>query len=255
MSDLKALEELVPSTRDGKMLLPAIINSFKQFQESMREMFENFKTDLMQVVQEKNQEICALKSKVCILETKVMKLEERIEENDSYERRDALIISGKNVPPAHHNENTAIVACNILKEHLNYNLQPNEISVSHRLGGSNSSQKPDRRPIILKLCRRDAKMDMVRSMRRLKPEGFFINECLTPTQQTISYILRAAKREFPQIVSGSTTYVGKNFVFVKNHSAGAKDVRLKISSRSKIEEFCENYLGKQITHFIKEWTH
>ena len=237
MSDFKALEDIVPSTKEGKLLIPAIVRAFSDFQESLTQMFESFKTDLMKMVEEKNEEVIKLKSKVSTLEKHIYKLEERIEENDAYERRDTIIVSGRKIPPSSTSEHTSSLVCNLLKEELNYNLQPNDISVCHRLGSTSQSQKPDRRAIILKLCRRDIKLDLVSSARKKKPDGFFVNECLTPSQQTISYVLRAAKRQFPQIVSGSTTYDGKNFAWVKSknpQAAAAKDKRIKLCSRRSL---------------------
>ena len=56
------------------------------------------------------------------------------------------------------------------------------------------------------------KVDILNAARQVKPENFFVNECLTPTQKAIGYVLRKAKKEFPNIVSGSTTFDGKHFV-------------------------------------------
>ena len=258
MTDLSLLEDLAPSSKDGKLIVPALIQVFTNFQETFSSMFETLKQDLFKTFEEQDGKIQRLTTRVDVLEKHIARLEERIEDNDSYERRDTLILSGNKVPPVTSDENPAMLVRDLLKTHANYILQPNEISVSHRLGGKSKSQKPDQKSIIVKLCRRETKIDVLKAVRAKKPNGFFVNECLTPAQQTISYVLRMAKREFPQIISGSTTNDGRNFVWVKPpnpHAAGAKDLRLRITTRPKLEEFCTRTLGKPLNHFIKEWTH
>ena len=43
---------------------------------------------------------------------------------------------------------------------------------------------------------------MLAAARRVKPDGLFLNESLTPQRQSISFALRNAKRQHPDIVSG-----------------------------------------------------
>ena len=99
------------------------------------------------------------------------------------------------------------------------------------------------------------KTDILSRARRAKMDGFYANEHLTPLQHTISYVLRKAKREFPAIVSGTTTYDGKNFVWVKPARPGARDSKVHVANRKKLEEFCSRALSKPLSHFIKEWKH
>ena len=82
-----------------------------------------------------------------------------------------------------------------------------DISTAYRLDGKNNKKS-----IVVKFCRRDIKNDLVTASRRSKPDQFFVNECLTPQRQTISYVLRRAKQEFPNIVSGSSSFDGKVYV-------------------------------------------
>ena len=258
MSDFSVLEDIQLSSKDGKAIVPAILSLFQNLQDSFTTMLDSFKQEFVSLLNEKDEKISALTTKVSVLEKHVERLEERIDDNDTYERRDTLIISGKKVPPSQQNENCFELVANILRNNLNISVNLSDISVCHRLGNKGPSQRPDRRSLIVKFCRRDLKMDIVNSARKKKPADLFCNECLTPCQQTISYVLRKAKRELPDLISGSATFEGKNFVWVKppNPSApGAKDLRLKISTHKKLEDFCNKTLKKPLSHFITEWTH
>ena len=121
-----------------------------------------------------------------------------------------------------------------------------------------ASHGPDRRDIIVKFCRRDSKNDLVAASRRVKANQFFINESLTPLRQTIAFVLRKAKREFPEKISGSTTLDGKNYVWIQPpnpNAPGAKATRLAVHTHDRLTSFCEKTLGKPLTHFIDTWTH
>ena len=265
-TEFNELNNIVPSSRDGKVLLPAIINSFQSLQEQLFESFrsmldgkfDEFKRDFTSMFKEKNDLIDAMKCEMDGLKQRVSKLEENIDNQDAYERRDTLVFSGKCLPQPKNIENCSQIIIDTVREKLQINLDPNDISVAHRYGAKNASQRPDNRGIIIKLCRRDTKVALVSASRNLKPSDLFINECLTPLRQTIAYVLRKAKREFPTIISGTSTLDGKNFVWVKppnSAAAGAKDFRHGINSHARLVEFCKKTLDRPLNHFITEWNH
>ena len=81
----------------------------------------------------------------------------------------------------------------------------------------------------------------------MKPSNFYISESLTPQSETISYVLRRARKDFDQIISGSTTVDGINYVWVKPPNAnvpGAKNIRHKISTQSDLSSFCSQTLRR-----------
>ena len=51
--------------------------------------------------------------------------------------------------------------------------------------------------------------DILKSTRTSEPENLFINEHLTFLQYIISYVLGKAGKDFPNIISGSTTMDGE----------------------------------------------
>ena len=256
--DLKLLSDIQPTSRDGKLIIPAIVSFFQDYQERFLNMFEKLQSEFTELCKSKDVKVEMLEGEIKTLKHQISKLNDKIEESDNYERRDTLVLTGDTLPPEKNMECCADIVVKLIKDNLKVNISPNEISVCHRLASTSPSQKPVKKDIIVKFCRRNTKMDILNTCRKRKPEKFFINEFLTPQRQTISFVLRKARKEFPNIVSGSTSFEGKIFVWVKppNPDApGARDSRMAVNTHEKLVEFCTKTLSKPITHFIKEWTH
>ena len=64
-----------------------------------------------------------------------------IEDNDSYERRDTLILSGCAIPAGSTNENTSVIAGAAIRDKLNIEVSPADISTVHRYGKKPSTPK------------------------------------------------------------------------------------------------------------------
>ena len=215
------------------------------------EMMGELKTEFQRTCSEKDEKIAALEGEVRCLKKSLAKLEERVEDNDSYERRDTLVFSGPAVPPPTATEKCSETVVEVLKRKLDVNISKEEISIAHRHG-------KEKKSIIVKFCRRSNKIDIVSSAKTVRPANLYISECLTPQRETIAYVLRRAKREFPDIVAGSSTQEGKNVVWVKppNPDApGARNLKVNVSTYSRLQDFCSRTLEKPVTYFVKEWKH
>ena len=249
------LDELKPTNKYVKTLIPVLASLFESYQFKQAEMLDSLKTDLVKTVSNLEVRVQALEEENGILKKKVEKLSERLEDSDQYELRDTVIISGSSVPAPQANENCSDIVKNLLQTHLNLILPANEISTAHRLGTRNTNSS--RQTIIVKFSRRSWKNDTLQAARRMKASNFFVNEFLTPTQKTISYVLRKAKREFPNLISGSTTINGKNHVWVKPPRPGpnARDTKQQIFTRQRLEEFCSRVVNQPLSHFIELWPH
>ena len=123
------------------------------------------------------------------------------------------------------------------------------------MGSKPKTQRPDTRPIIAKFCQRSTKNDILDASRKMKVPQLFINESLTPIRQTVAYVLRKAKKEFPNKVSGTSTRDGRVFVWLNPPSAEARPIKRAINTRHELEDFCQRTLQKNLTHFINEWSH
>ena len=81
---------------------------------------------------------------------------------------------------------------------FNLIVNPADISVAHRLGRK-PDQGPDKRKIVVELCRRETKQDLLKACRVVKPRNFYVNETLTRTRSTVLYGLRQARKKYPNI--------------------------------------------------------
>ena len=254
MDDLKVLTDLQPTSKDGKSIIPALVSMLQSFQQKFVDMFTELKDEFVDLCKTKDVKIGELHGEIKSLKLQVSKLEDRIDQNESYERRDTLVFSGKVIPVVKADENCAELVCKLLLDNLRLVVSPNDISIAHRLGPKPTNQTPDRRNVIVKFCKRNAKIDILSSARRAKPKDFYVNESLTPLRQSSAYAIRKAKIEFPTIVSGYNTIDGSISVWVKSvnqNAPGARDSRITINSYDRLRDFCEKTLGKPISHFIQ----
>ena len=254
MFDENILSDYNPKSKDGKDLIPILSSLLESFQYNFNMKFDDMQNKFFDQLKERDAKVMTLENEITGLKNDIQKLEDKIEENESYERRDTVILSGSKLPAYTSIENTPILVRDLLKKNLDVNIATDEISTAHRLGG----KSPGGTSIIVKFCRRNTKNDLISASRTAKPTDFFINECLTPQRQTISYVLRRAKREFPNLISGSNSFDGKVYVWVKPpnpNAPGAKDLRHAINNHARLLDFCNKTLEKPLSHFIKEWTH
>ena len=252
-NDYRALDDLVMTTKDGRTLLPAVSNFFRGFEARFQELFEGMRSDFLNLCKEQDKKIATLSDTVNKLKLQIGKLEEKIDDQEAYERRDTVVISGDSIPIGQVDENCMNITCKLVKDELNLVIATNDISTAHRLGPKPAPQSRDKRKIIVKFCRRDCKTAVISAARRIKSNRIYVNESLTPQRQSIAYALRKAKASCPDIVSGSTTLDGSVYVWVKpaNPGApGARDSRMKIDSYAKLEDFCTKTLGRPLSNFL-----
>ena len=233
-------------SEDGKRIVSAI-----------REDMAKLKAEFLDQLNIKTKVIEDLSNEIEILKAKVIKLEEKVEDSEAYERRDTLVISGKNVPPVTPGESCVSIVCSLLRSQLNLNVQPTDLSTAHRLGKKPTNQQLDTRRIIMKLCRRDIKGDILKACRQLKP-NIFINESLTPARNTIMYVLRRAKRKPNSRVTGCSSSGGRVFAYVKSTDAAHQDTRdrrIPVNTYSELEAFCKDVLNEPLANYVDRWPH
>ena len=168
--EIKVLKDIPVTSKDGKVLVPALVTLFQEFQEKLGTMFQDKLGDMMtelreefsKVCHEKDAQISNLQSEVDILHKKVEKLEDRVDDGDSYEGRDTLIVSGSRIPPSNNQESCPDIVCKLARDILQVVISPNDVSVSHRLSSRNPLERgEDRSDIIVKFCRVHTKLDLL----------------------------------------------------------------------------------------------
>ena len=242
--ELEELEAIMPElSEDGKLIVAAITLEFSKV-----------KAELLVSLQKKDEEISALKSEVSALQKKISTIEESIDEADSYERRDTVIVSGPSVPNFVQGENTSEVFRQVIREKLRLNLNENDVSVAHRLGGRPANQTQDKRSIIVKLCRRETKKNLIITSKRANKadSGLFINESLSPVRRKIFFILRKIRNEHRNIVQGCGSIDGRIFVYTKSPS-NERGTKHLINSHEKLVEFCRDYIKVPLESFLSDF--
>ena len=222
-----------------------------EFIGKMNSMQEEFRL----LVQAKDADIAALNAKVESLETKVLKLEEKVDDTDAYERRDTVVLSGDALPVAQPNENCSRIVCEQIRQNLHINLSPNDVSVCHRLGSTSSGGS---RTMIVKFCRRDLKREVLKGGRTVRPNGFYVNEHLTPRRSSILFALRKMKKDTETRVKGCATIEGKVFVWVQtapNATSTTRDTKIAVNTYAKLQEICSSFTSKPLNSYIGEWKH
>ena len=257
ISSLDQIRDNNYNSKDGKFLAAAIVQVFEELKMTLENNLSTFQSKLIAVTTRQEEVISKLVEENKMMKKKISTLEEKIDQDDAYERKDSLIFSGKNIPAYKTTEDTASVLIKCLKDCLGYVLQPNEISVLHRLQeNKRRGNAPDHRAIYVKFCRRSIRKDILEAGRRMKADEFYVNEALTPTRRKIALILRHAKRDFPEIVSGSSTFDGKNYVWVhppNRNARGAKAIKHAVHTYSRLEKFCLESLHKPIEEYERKF--
>ena len=253
--DLSPLTNLKPSTKDGReyqKVFADFLESYdfkiKQILKDMQQDFEKKFAEQATVTQKLTDEVRALKSQV-------QKLEDQAEEKDTASRQDTIVLSGASLPDATNNEDCRITVTNVLREKLTVNLQSSEIAEAYRPGKPVIPGNANSRKFMAKLKDCDARKDILASARVYKPSNFYVSENLTPQRQKIAYVLRQARKKFPEVIFGTTTRNGAPCVWVKptGRSAGGQATRLRIATRSTLAEFGSKTLGKELSEFMPEW--
>ena len=211
-----------------------------------REIFSMLVSFFGEILKEKDEKVKNLEEKVDILQDQVRNLEESIDSNSQYERRDTFTVSGDSVPLCTPNEDCKSVINNLFRTHLNLNVETTEISTAHRLGKKPTG--PDRRSIIVKVCRRDQVKDIFTACKTVKPP-FYVNPALTPTRSKIMYTLRQLRKKFPSKILGCRAINGDPRVILKSvgrstrRNAAEEISSFKIiNTKHALESFVRNEL-------------
>ena len=153
------------------------------------------------------------------------------------------MLTGDNVPICSIGENCSGLACDVIRHVLKVNMNPSAVVTAHRIGRKPVGQAPDKRSILMKLANQEEKKNILQSCRRVKPTGFFVNESLSPNKAAILYCLRRAKRKFPSKIDGCGSQDGRVYVWTKPHILGGSNVKTFISTRDRLNQWCETTLN------------
>ena len=222
-----------------------------------RELYSCITAYFESLVKEKDQRISKLEKEVLELRERVQILDNELDDNAAYIRRETLVMSG-GVPPAAAGENCKATVIELLKQQVKLNIDPADISVAHRVG-TKVKQGPDRRNIIFKLCRRELKYDILSACRQQRP-NYYVNESLTPTRNKVLYVLRQAKKKWPQKIRNLRTSDGSISVYFLPPAASSQERlpfsqmrRITINTRRQLEDFISVELKSSMEELSVKW--
>lgn len=239
-------EDFSDLSEDGKKIVAAISAKIDVLESNFNKMLE-----------EKEKRICELEDQVSTLKKNLSKIEERLDDSEAFERRNSLIFSGTDVPNSTASEKCSDIVCNLIKDKLKIEIPASAISSSSRLGKKPLVQGPDRRGILVNFCRSDIKKDILAARKAVKPDNIYINEHLTPIRNTIMYLLRKAKHQFRDKISGCSSLGGRVFVWVRPPNPDApgpqQNSRMQVNTHHQLDKFCTDILHTPLSTFIDTW--
>ena len=120
------------------------------------------------------------------LRKQIQELADEKDDLENYGRRNTFVISGPAITPVATHEDTYSTVINILNSKVGFQLSRQDIDVCHRLPisrGGDASRQPDptKKPIIVKLVRREVKHQILRAVKDKKPKDIYFNESLSST--------------------------------------------------------------------------
>ena len=206
-------------------------------------------SDLQSSVDNKDKELKKMRDRLNVLE-------DQVDSNSAYERRDCLIVSG-GVPEVTEGENCSKIITQLIREKLRIQMKPDDITSAHRIGRKPINQASDRRSIIIKLCRRDMKKDILAACRQLRPP-FYVNESLTPTRSQVMFVLRKARGDHSDKFRTPRSYDGNVNAYVPMPGAKPQDQltrarRVVVNSRRALDELLLEHIGCTSEKYVKDW--
>ena len=233
-------------------------NDCKLIVNFMKSEFKAMDDKFSDMLQSKNNEIDELKNQINVMSGEMDKMKCYIDDSDAYERRDTIILAGSAIPPVASGEDCVNITREILQSKLKLVIPASEFNTAHRLGARPDGRTPDKRNIIVKLCRRETKRNIIICSKKTRDTNLFVNEILTPTRRTIFNTVRRIKTNHPDIVKGCATFDGRVFAYTKPPTSaptGTRDVRHLVNSHAQLVKFCQDYVKKPLETFLEGWSH
>ena len=181
--------------------------------------------DLVGELRNKDAKLEEIESENRVLREKLNHLESRVDDIDNQNRCRNLVLSGnalKNIS----NDNLTNSAIQLLRGSVQYELAPDKVLATYRVGARSPTQSPDGRGLMIKLRDEDVKRDILSACRTVRPPGLYANDDLTPYRAKILFILRKAKNKSDGKLTACGSQNGNVYAFLKpsNGARSQKDV-------------------------------
>lgn len=226
-------------SKENKKVVNIIIEHFNNTIAIYREEIINLK-DRVETLES------SLENEVTDINTLVTRLDafERRRENEHVDKmKSNLVISGA-VQNSDLNENCVQTVLALVGSLSDVTLHENDIKTASRIGRKQQNG-PDKRNIVFELSQQYKKREILNACRRCKP-AFYINEYLIPSRASIMYVLRKAKKKFPNKIGNLRSNDGSIQVFPTEHgdSSGPRARPLTVNTASELDKYLLQQVNK-----------
>ena len=208
----------------------------------IEELKKSFEEELLK----RDHRIRELETEIARSNKNYAKLETKFDDLEAASKCNSLVISGGEVPVVNSHENCSLIVKNRIKNKLKYSISEEIQLTAFRVGPPPSTQKPDRRNLIVKMENEELVQDIVRTSKKVRPTNLYFSESLIPKRLAILQILRKLKRTNPDKISGCSSVRGRIFAWIpppRPDAPGARVSKILVNTRSQLEDFCSKTLG------------
>ena len=228
-----------------------IIKEMKEEFDMIKREIKDLKSKFGEFLAQKDEEISELKGEIGGLKEKVKELNNVLDDNEAYERRDTVVVSGGGLPVVQRGENCSEIVRELIKKELKLTIPISEISTTHRIGSKPNNQMPDKRNFIIKFCRRDCKRELILASKKIRNPNLVVHENLTPKRRNVFQILRRIKRDHPELVKGVSSYEGRVFAYTPNLvNPSFRDQRHLVNTMDSLTTFCREHVKQPLDNFL-----
>ena len=213
--------------------------------EEGRVIFEMLMDKLDSIVEElkvKTERLDTVEQENVNLKAKIMKIEDRIEFLETRDRCNNLILSGGALSTLNEGSNVQSVS-DFLRQHLQYELNPNRVTSAFRLGPRPSSQSADTRRLMIRFRNIEDRDDLMSVCKRRKPHNLYANEDLTAYKANLLFSLRQVRKKSNGKITACGSMSGRVFAYLKPPNESGRNQRIFIDSMEKLDELCQRELG------------
>ena len=157
---------------------------------------------------------------------------QRIKKQESEKLSNNILLSGSAIPASFPSENLPQTVTGLIKTHTRYPLKESEIVSAERFGKMPEAGSPDNRGILVKLHRKESKVNIMTHTLATKPSGFFVNEQLTREMIDLYREARKLKKDNPSHIA--VLYTRDGIIRAKKTKTGR---RYDIFTRAELEKF------------------
>ena len=232
---------------------------------SLFECLKKENDDLISYIKELREEvndlISNLREDISTLEKEVDSLKLEIDNIIQYEHGDGLVISGDIIPHSTPTENCKEIVLNLFWQHLNINLDEDDLSIAHRIG-EKPNKGNDNRKIFIKPVRKELSRRIFYAVCEFNPP-FYVNYYLIYTRRKIAYIIRQLKMNYPKKIIGYHSYNDETCILynTRDYTSSVtnspslvetenRTIHVTIKTIADLERFMTDYLDISIDLYM-----